>query len=259
MHTFNRWWVRHRLTVIVGGLTLAALAALRSFDVLPIRELYRWIRLPFQPTLAEQQQQQRASTLETQQRLQELEQRNQDMAALLKLPKIQRGEAIAATVIGRSADQWWQHLQVNQGSLRDLGIDAVVEAEGGLVGRVVKVTPSTSQVLLISDPSSRLAVLLTRSRSVGILRGARQFGGTLEFFDPDPDVKVGDAVVTSPLSCLFPPGIPVGTVKSIDRSKKAALEATVDFNVPLAQLEWVRLYQYEKTQTGSQAATSACP
>ena len=259
MHNFSRWWGRNRWTVVIGGCVVVTVGTLKSLNLLPIREIYQFASRPFQAKANEIAVQVNSSTTQLQQRLKVLEAQNQKLEDLLKQPKTKKAGMVTALVIGRAADQWWQHVLLNQGGDRKLQVDDVVESSGALAGRIVQVTPNTSKVLLVSDPDSRLAVLLSRSRSVGILQGDRNNQGILEFFEQDANVKVGDQVITSPLSCLFPPNIPVGIVKSIDRTNKAALQARVEFSVPLDRLEWVRAYHYEKTKKSTSAATSTCP
>lgn len=259
MHNLSRWWGRNRWNVFVGSAAVVAVGTLKAFNLLPIRELYQFLSQPFQVKPNEIALKVQEGTQQLEQRVQALEEKNKVLETLLKQPQTKKSGVVTALVIGRAADQWWQHLFINQGTTSGLKTDAVVESAGSLAGRVVEVTPHTSQVLLVSDPNSRLAVLLSRSRSVGILQGDRNNHGILEFFDPDADVKAGDKVITSPLSCLFPPDIPVGIVKSIDRTNKAALRARVEFMVPLSRLEWVRAYQYEKTKKSTSVAASTCP
>jgi rod shape-determining protein MreC len=117
-------------------------------------------------------------------------------------------------------------------------------APGGLVGRVEAVTPNTSRVLLISDPTSRVGVMLSRSRHMGILRGTGTQNAILDFFDKDPKVEVGDVVVTSGLSSFYPAGVVVGTVRAINLDASPAPQATVELSAPLGLLEWALIYRY---------------
>ncbi|MEM9137521.1 MAG: rod shape-determining protein MreC [Cyanobacteria bacterium P01_F01_bin.42] len=259
MHNFSRWWSRNRSAVAVSGVAVVTVGILKAFDLLPVRELYQFFSQPFQAKSDEIAAQVNASTSQLQSRIQILEQKNQVLEKLLGQPQTKRDEVVTALVIGRAVNQWWQHVFLNQGTRSRLQVDDVVESAGALVGRVVQVTPHSSQVLLVSDPDSRLAVLLSRSRSVGILQGDRTDHGVLDFFEQDADVKVGDQVITSPLSCLFPADIPVGTVKSIDRTNQASLKAQVEFSTPLNRLEWVRVYSHDKIKKDASASTSACP
>jgi rod shape-determining protein MreC len=154
-----------------------------------------------------------------------------------------------AAVIGRSADHWWH-------TLYSIGVAAMawlqgytVTGPGGLVGRVVAVSPSTSRVLMISDPTSRVGAKVSRSRAMGVIRGQTNNRVVMEFFDKFPDVKAGDVVVTSSYSRLFPRDIAVGRVESIDLTKSPAPEATIQLSAPLSVLEWVVIHPFEPLES----------
>jgi rod shape-determining protein MreC len=82
---------------------------------------------------------------------------------------------------------------------------------------------------------------------MGVLHGQAQDLAILEFFDRDPGVKPGDIVLTSPFSSIFPGGIPVGRIKSVNLDKQPAPEAQVEFSVPMGPLEFVRVYPYTES------------
>ena len=83
----------------------------------------------------------------------------------------------------------------------------------GLVGRVLKASAHSSIVLLLTDPSSRIAVFSQQSRAPGILAGMGT-GQRLEvnFVQRDADVKPGEILITSGLDGKYPKGIPVARV-----------------------------------------------
>ena len=68
----------------------------------------------------------------------------------------------------------------------------------------------------------------------------------MEFFENVPNVKPGDVVSTSSYSQLFPPGLPVGKVVSVDMNKTPAPEAVVEFSAPMNSLEWAVVYPHSK-------------
>ena len=80
----------------------------------------------------------------------------------------------------------------------------------GLVGRVLKASAHSSIVLLLTDPSSRIAVFSQESRAPGILMGMGT-GQKLEvnFVQRDAKVKPGEIIITSGLDGKYPKGIPV--------------------------------------------------
>jgi len=150
--------------------------------------------------------------------------------------------AIVAPVIGRSADQWWQQITLGRGTSTGIKVGDIVTAPGGLVGKISSVTPNTSRVLLISDRTSQLGVTVSRSRHTGFLRGLSESQAVMQFFDKVPDVKRGDAIVTSTYSQIYPAGLPVGKIESIDLNKSPAPEAIVSFSAPIPHLEWAVVY-----------------
>jgi rod shape-determining protein MreC len=186
-----------------------------------------------------------AQTQALQQRIQDLEKQNQSLRALLDLPELPQRRKVAAAVLSRSADNWWQQLTLNKGSTAGIHVDAVVVAPGGLVGRVMSVTSTTSRVILVSDPSSSIGVMVGRSRQSALLQGAATQIGVLTvpqyLENQKANVKVNDLVVTSALSDRFPPGIVVGRVTKLRLNERGAPRAEVKFTVPLDYLEWVNV------------------
>jgi rod shape-determining protein MreC len=129
----------------------------------------------------------------------------------------------------------------------------IVMAPGGVVGRVTNVTPNTSRVLLLSDPSSRIGVTISRSRFMGYMRGQSTSHAVMEFFDKVPDVRRGDVVSTSSLSQLFPAGMPVGRVESVNLNKSPAPEATIELSAPVSFLEWAVVYPHAQDAASVEA------
>ena len=238
MYTLRRWWDRNGIRIGLIGLALGSAWLIRQTQGAAVIELYQWVSRPFIGTPVEQQ----AETIrvrELEQRLIELESQNRQLQELLGYVNEEPGEEIMAPVIGRSADYWWQQLILGRGSQDGIQEGFVVSGLGGIVGRVTQVTPSTSRVLLISDPTSQVGVTISRSRYMGYIRGQAANRVIMEFFDKVPDVRPGDVVATSSYSQLFPPGLPVGVVESVNLNKSPAPEAVVALSAPISHLEWV--------------------
>lgn len=75
---------------------------------------------------------------------------------------------VSCRVIGRDLTAWWQTLRVSKGSLHGVHVDRAVITLDGVVGRVIDVSLRTSEVLLISDPTCKVAARITRAGSYGI-------------------------------------------------------------------------------------------
>ncbi|MGB7416588.1 MAG: rod shape-determining protein MreC [Thermosynechococcaceae cyanobacterium] len=239
MSFLSRWWARYRAVLFLGVLGIGVAWTVRQSQGESLAELYRWMTLPFQVNPQKQQQLIDAKTGELQQTISDLKTQNQQLQTLLRQPTVKEGDAIASPVIGRSADHWWQHIIIGRGSKAGITEGAVAQAPGGLVGRITQVTENTSRVLLLSDPSSRLGVTVSRSRDMGILRGQSSRFAVIDFFEKDPNVRVGDAVMTSSLSRLFPAGLTIGKIKSLKLEQAYKSQAIVELSVPIAKLEWV--------------------
>ena len=83
----------------------------------------------------------------------------------------------------------------------------------GVVGRVLRASPSTSTVLLLTDPGSRLAVVSQEGRVQGILVGAGPFRPLeLRFVSHNAVVSEGELLVTSGLDEAYPKGLPVARI-----------------------------------------------
>ncbi len=123
---------------------------------------------------------------------------------------------LVAELIGIDPDPEKNEVIIDKGS-RD-GVFAgqpLLDAEG-LMGQVVEVGPFTSRVLLISDHSHSVPVLVNRSN----LRLIAQGTGTvnqlqLNFVQVTADIEEGDLLVSSGLGGRFPAGYPVGVVTEV--------------------------------------------
>lgn len=248
MFALRRWWNRNALKTGLIVLSVGTALALRQTSGGVLSEAYHWLTRPLQPGMSRAERLENSYVLELQQRIVELESQNQSLRQLVDYESKQAEGGIAAAVIGRSADHWWQQVTLNRGSRAGVKPGYVVTGPGGLVGRIVAVSPSTSRVLLVSDPTSRVGVKISRNRIMGYVRGQSNNRVVMEFFDKSPDVKAGDVVVTSSYSRLFPQDIPVGRIESLDLTKSPAPEATIQLSSPLPVLEWVVIHPFEPAE-----------
>ncbi|MEO0458864.1 MAG: rod shape-determining protein MreC [Cyanobacteria bacterium P01_A01_bin.114] len=245
MFTLRRWWDRYSTKAGLIALALGCAWAMRQTDGVVIYEAYQLMTRPIQPGLTQAERLENAYVLELQQRVVELENQNQKLRELIDYSEGTARPSTLAAVIGRGADHWWQQIILNRGSEDKIQAGYVVTGPGGLVGRVVSVSPHTSRVLLLTDSTSQIGVKVSRSRSMGVLRGRADGRIIMEFFDKVPDVKPGDVIVTSSYSRLFPKDIPVGRVESINLEKGPAPEAIIQLSSPLNTLEWVTIHPFE--------------
>ena len=253
MFTLRRWWDRHRLQVILITLAIGSALFIRQTNARFIFEAYQLLSRPFQAAPPQDVLVENARFQELQQRLVELENQNQRLRDLAGYLSTNSQPGISAPVVGRSADHWWQQIILARGTSSGIQAGYVVTAPGGVVGRVTEVTRNSSRVLLLSDPSSRVGVTISRSRFMGYLRGQGTNQAVMEFFDKVPDVRRGDVVVTSALSQLFPAGLPIGRVESVNLGKSPAPEAIIELSAPISLLEWAVVQPHQPATQNLQA------
>jgi rod shape-determining protein MreC len=149
--------------------------------------------------------------------LRELGVAGQRLAALLALKERLHAKTVAAQVIGRDATNWYRAIVLDKGARDGVKAEMGVMAPDGAVGRVVKVTPFTAIVLLITDPNNAVTGLIQRTRDEGIVEGTTEGRARMKYIPLLATLQSGDVIVTSGLTGGFPRGVPLGTITRIDR------------------------------------------
>lgn len=243
----SRWWDRYgfRTIIIVVALTVSLWIGQTRAEFLS--EVYRFVVEPFQSQnqLVLQERLVNARILELEQRVTELKQQNQQLKQLLNYVEVQTAKTITVPVIGRNRDRWWNRVTLGKGTEAGIQPGYIVMGIGGLVGRVTHVTSHTSKVLLINDPTSRVGAVLSGSRQLGYIEGEGSSTVIMHFFDRVTGIEAGEEVATSTLSSLYPPGLPIGKVKSLKQNEKSLAEVEVELNAPIDVLEWVVVQSFE--------------
>ncbi len=146
---------------------------------------------------------------------------------------------VAAQVIGSSGSDLSRTVFLDKGSNAGIDRDMAVITADGIVGKVLLVYPSVSQVLLISDQSSGVGALLEKTRLQGVLRGTANGEVTLERVMSDEQVPVGEIVLTSGGDQIFPKGLPVGAVAKVANGRDLFLNIKIKPAADLSKLEEV--------------------
>lgn len=121
-------------------------------------------------------------------------------------------QAVAAEVVATSPGISPSALYIDKGTDSGLTSDLAVITLAGVVGKIIAVYAHTSQVLLITDPSSGVGSILERSRVQGVLKGSGNGLCRLDYVMNEESVSPGEAILTSGLDQIYPKGLPVGTV-----------------------------------------------
>ena len=157
--------------------------------------------------------------------LKALERENEQLRRALNFASRAQRDLIPAEVIARSRDGWWQTLRLNKGAAAGVAPDQPIISIDGLVGKVASVSGRTADVLLLSDPTCRVAAQILRTGTFGVVAGRGpswegQVICRMEFINKNTQILPGDEVVTSGLGGIFPKGLLIGYVDKVytDRS-----------------------------------------
>ncbi len=167
--------------------------------------------------------------------LRELEQENIRLRNLLQFKETFKMDAVVARVIAKDVSSEFRSIRINRG--KENGIEAnqaVINAEG-VVGKVLRVTDTTADIVTLLDPLSAIDAFIMRSRARGIVEGLTDSLCQLKFALRVDDIQPGDLLLSSGLGGSFPKGIPVGTVikvtrKSFGITQKVEVKPSVDFS-----------------------------
>ena len=153
-----------------------------------------------------------------------------DMEGLKKTGTIPSGyETVTGRVIARSPSLWTSTVTIDRGTSSGVAIGDPVVNGDGLVGQITSATGGNSQVLLITDPSSRVSGKVVPGGVQGIIQPeiGNPAGLILAFLDRSMEVSRGDVVVTAGWKAegrasRFPPNLPVGEVTRASLADQAA-------------------------------------
>jgi rod shape-determining protein MreC len=174
------------------------------------------------------------------------------MVGLQRRPGFPQGtNPVTARVIARSPTDWSSTVQIDKGSGDGLRVDQPVITGDGLVGKVTAVTSGTAQVTLVTDGSMSVSAEIMPVGAGGIMKPAVGDPNDLQldFVKKGGLIRRGQVVVTSGfrdpaarLESLYPRGIPIGTVKSVNPNEietyqRVHVQPFADFR----RMDWVQV------------------
>jgi rod shape-determining protein MreC len=170
----------------------------------------------------------------------------QHVLALSHLPYAGTIPSVAAEVMDNTFGNFQLTVEIDRGSHSGVRLGNIVVSGEGLVGRVVSVSRSTSDVLVLTDPSFQVGV--RTGGFVGVASG--QGAGhnlRVDLIPPEAAVHKGDVMLTSgEQGSIFPAGIPIGKVTSVTQRPDALQEdVTISPLVTLDTVQFVEVLEYQ--------------
>ncbi len=148
--------------------------------------------------------------------LQAVEEENKELRRSLQMREKVPEDMIAAEISGVEQSPFFRvvKLQIDRGDAFVRAGMAVI-ADAGVVGRIDRAEQDHADVMLLTDPRSKVAVEVARTRAPGILAGEDE-DTCIVHISSDFPVVVGDLIQTSGVDELFPRGQPVGQVVRVE-------------------------------------------
>ena len=240
------------LALITSGkkLNATALESAFGFIVTPFQEITdgigSWVDDTFssrrerQEILAENETlRQEVETLQaTNNRLALYEEENKTLSDLLKIAqKYPQYQTFGVGIIAKNPGSLYDIFTLNKGSSGGVQANMVLAAPEGLVGKVLESGATYAKAQSILDSRSSVPAMSLRTGDLGVVKGdytlMNQGLCKMEYIDAEAEIAVGDEIVTSHLSDIYPTGLTIGKVKEIKAdtnglTKYAILEPAVD-------------------------------
>lgn len=167
--------------------------------------------------------------------LRETEQENTRLRKLLGFEEQHRLDTVVARVVAKDVSTEFRAIRINRGENAGIKKNMSVVTQEGVVGRVLRTTASTADIVTILDLLSAVDAIVERSRARGVVEGMTDEVCSLKFVQRMDDIVVGDLLVTSGLGGIFPKGIPIGTVSKVIRkpfgiTQEVEVRPSVDFS-----------------------------
>ena len=172
--------------------------------------------------------------------LQESVAENQRLRKFMGLKSSLENPSLVAQVIGLDASGIYRTVFINRG--RDDGIipNMPVVVADGVVGKVVRASSNMAQVALLTDPMLSIDARVDTTRDRGVVAGSPNNACVMKYISRKASVSNGDKVITSGLDGIFPKGLSIGVIESVQPGPQGLfLEAQVQPTADLNELEEV--------------------
>ncbi len=212
---------------------VAAVRGVVQTIVMPVRYLGSVVFAPFdglgnvftnltasQETLSQLQEENERLKAQNAQ-LAESAQAAQRLEGLLKLKSSYDLTGVGARVVSGSVDSGTTTIAIDKGTTSGIAVGMPVTDSYGVIGQVSSVGPTSAVVRLVTDERSGVSAMVQSSRAQGQLEGTGADELSLTLVRADQTVAVGDLVVTSGLGGVYPKGLLLGTVTSVERPSGA--------------------------------------
>jgi rod shape-determining protein MreC len=171
-------------------------------------------------------------------RLEQYEKENETLSSLLKISqKYPDYKSTGTKIIAKNPGVWYNTFTINKGTNDAVSANMILIASGGIVGKILESGATYSKAQSILDSRSAVPAMSIRTGDLGVVKGDYTLMNDglckMEYIDGEAQIAVGDEIVTSQLSDVYPEGLSIGKVTKIETdtnglTKYAIIEPFVD-------------------------------
>ncbi|HAR42019.1 MAG TPA: rod shape-determining protein MreC [Bdellovibrionales bacterium] len=167
--------------------------------------------------------------------LRETEQENMRLRKLLNFQEQFTLESVVARVIARDVSTEFRAIRINRGESSGIQKNMPVVTNEGIVGKVLRTTANSADVVTVMDLLSAVDAIDERSRARGVIEGYTDDTCLFRYVLRTDDIQVGDILISGGVGGIFPKGIPVALVSKVNRkpfgiSQDVEVKPIVDFS-----------------------------
>ena len=155
---------------------------------------------------------------------------NENLRELLDFKRETKLKIIPASIINKGIQTNIKALTIDVGRIDSVLTNQAVLTPYGVIGKTIQVGKNSAIVQSISDNNFRLSVRIMPSGAVGILRWFDSNTCKVYEIQKNVEVKIGDRVITSGFSKIYPPKLPVGTVSGV-YDERGSYQKVINVNI----------------------------
>ena len=144
-----------------------------------------------------------------------LQKENDELLSMLDFKRETKLLIKPARVVNKGLQPNLVSIVIDGGKIDGIKKDQAVLTPKGVIGKTIEAGEKASIVQLINDSNYRISVRILPSGATGILRMIQGNTGQIREVQKNVQINIGDKVVTSGFSDIYPSGLPIGTVEGV--------------------------------------------
>jgi rod shape-determining protein MreC len=152
------------------------------------------------------------------QKLPEMEKENERLRRVLRFMEERPATLTAARVIGEDVTNWFKCIIIDKGLGSGISEKMPVITAEGVVGQAVEVNRWHTKVMILTDTNSAIDVYVSGKQARGVLAGTGRTTLKMKYVLKNDDVGPGDRLITSGKDAVYPRGLPVGVVITVNKN-----------------------------------------